>query len=224
MMGADGPNLDGRWIRRARRPARALMGGGRSRRAIRQLVIECNELRTELNETRAQLVQLGAERDETRHKAEGLESQVRRLHSDLVRAYDDIQRAKRSSVQRDARAAEQARLAVATRIMTVADDFSNALETAEEQNMDPKWFDGFKAMAEKIEKGLTDAGFRRFELIGQDMDPARHEALATMPTSDDQVGKVVQVIEAGYEDTETSRVVRVAKVLVGRQSDESEAS
>ena len=28
IMGADGPNLDGRWIRRARRPARALMGGG----------------------------------------------------------------------------------------------------------------------------------------------------------------------------------------------------
>ncbi|MXZ03028.1 MAG: nucleotide exchange factor GrpE, partial [Chloroflexi bacterium] len=105
-----------------------------------------------------------------------------------------------------------------------ADDFSNALETAEDQNMDPKWFNGFKAMAEKIEKGLTDAGFRRFESIGHDMDPARHEALATMPTSDDQAGKVVQEIEAGYEDIETSRVVRVAKVLVGRRSDDSESN
>ena len=156
--------------------------------------------------------------------AEGLESQIKRLQSDLVRAYDDVQRAKRVSAEREASAAEQARLIVAARIMTVADDFSNALETAEEQNMDPNWFDGFKAMAEKIEKGLTDAGFRRFESIGHDMDPVRHEALATMPTSDDQVGKVVQEIEAGYEDIETSRVVRVAKVLVGRRSDESEMS
>ncbi len=223
-MGVGGPNLDGPWVRRTRRPARTLIGNGRSRRAVRQLIVECNELRTELNQTRTELVQYETERDETRHKIEELESKVKRLQSDLVRSYDDTQRAKRSSAQREASVAEQARLAVATRIMTVADDFSNALETAEEQNMDPKWFDGFKAMAEKIEKGLTDAGFRRFESIGQDMDPARHEALATMPTSDDQVGKVVQVIEAGYENTETARVVRVAKVLVGRRLDESEAS
>lgn len=223
-MSADRPDLDGRWVRRSRRPVRALIGGGRSRRAVRQLILECNELRTELHETRAQLVQHEAERDETRRKTEELKSQIKRLQSDLVRAYDDAQRAKRASAHREANAADQARLAVATRIMTVADDFSNALETAEEQNMDPMWFDGFKAMAEKIEKGLTDAGFRRFESIGQDMDPARHEALATMPTSDDQVGKVVQEIESGYEDTETSRVVRVAKVLVGRSSDESETS
>ena len=220
-MGADGPNLDGR---RSRRPTRVLIGGGRSRRTIRQLIVECNELRTELNETRTILEHVETERDETRRKTEELEAQIKRLQSDLVRAYDDAQRAKRSSAQREANAADEARLAVASRIMTVADDFSNALETAEEQNMDPKWFDGFKAMAEKIEKGLADAGFRRFESIGKDMDPARHEALATMPTSDDRVGKVVQEIEAGYEDIETSRVVRVAKVLVGRSSDESEAN
>ncbi len=221
MMATGRSGLDGRW---ASRPARALIGARRSRGAIRQLIIECNELRTELDETRAQLVQHEVERDETRRKTEGLESQIKRLQSDLVRAYDDAQRAKRVSAQREANVAEQARLAVATRIMTVADDFSNALEAAEEQNMDTRWLDGFKAMAEKIEKGLTDAGFRRFESIGKDMDPARHEALATMPTSDDQAGKVVQEIEAGYEDIETSRVVRVAKVLVGRRPDESEAS
>ena len=223
-MGADGSSLDRRWVRKARGPARALIGGGRSRRVVRQLIIEYNELRTELTEANAKLEQYEVELDETRRKTAELESQIKRLQSDLVRAYDDVQRAKRASAEREASAAEQARLVVATHIMTVADDFSNALETAEGQNMDPKWFDGFKAMAEKIDKGLTDAGFRRFESIGKDMDPARHEALATMPTSDDQVGKVIQEIEAGYEDIETSRVVRVAKVLVGRRSDDSEAS
>lgn len=224
MMGGDGPDLDQRRIRRARRPARTLMGSGRSRRMIRQLIIECNEIRTELNAASTKLEQYESERDETRHKTEALQAQIKRLQSDLVRAYDDAQRAKRSSAEREANVAEQARLTVANRIMTVADDFSNALETAEEQNMDPKWFNGFKAMAEKIEKGLNDTGFRRFESIGQDMNPARHEALATMPTSDDQVNKVIQEIEAGYEDIETSRVVRIAKVLVGRRSDEAETT
>ena len=42
-----------------------------------------------------------------------------------------------------------------------------------------------------------------------------------MPTSEDQDGKVIQVIEAGYEDVKTSKVVRVAKVLVGRSADDA---
>ena len=221
-MSGGGSNFDGRWARRARRPARYLTRSARSRATLRNAIAKCNELRTELDDTRAQLEQYQAENDEKRRKTEALESQVRRLQSDLTRAYNDAQRGKRLSAERESSAAEKARLAVATRIMTVADDFSSALETAEEQGMESKWFDGFKAMAEKIDKSLLDAGFRRFESVGQDMDPARHEALATMPTSDDQAGKIVQVIEAGYEDTETSKVVRVAKVLVGRASDESE--
>ncbi len=221
-MSGGGSIFDARWARRTRRPARPLTGAARSRAMLQNAIAKCNELRTELDDTRAQLAQFQAENDEKRHNTETLEAQVRRLQSDLVRAYDDAQRGKRLSAERESNAAEKARLAVAIRIMTVADDFSNALETAEEQGMESKWFDGFKSMAEKIDKSLLDAGLRRFESIGQDMDPSRHEALATMPTSDDQAGKVVQVIEAGYEDTETSKVVRVAKVLIGRASDESE--
>ena len=110
---------------------------------------------------------------------------------------------------------------VAKRIMTVADEFSTAIELAQEQNIDSQWFVGFKAMAEKIDKGLEEVGYRRFESLGEEMDPTRHEALATMPTSDDLVGKIVQVVEAGYEDTKTSKIVRVAKVLVGRPIDDA---
>lgn len=213
--------ISDRWGRRAWRPGRPRSRVASSIRSQRQYVEKCNELQSQLNKSLAQNEQYAHELDENRNQYRALESATRRLQSDLRRTYDDAQRNKRMLEERQNQAAVRARMDVAKRIMTVADEFSTAIELAQEQNIDSKWFEGFKAMAEKIDKGLEEAGYRRFKSLGEEMDPTRHEALATMPTSDDLVGKIVQVVEAGYEDTKTSKVVRVAKVLVGRPSDDA---
>lgn len=215
------PRIDGRWGRRTWRPRRPPSRAVGSIRSQRQYIDQCNELQSQLNESRAQIERYELNLDENRKRYHSLESATRRLQSDLRRTYDDAQRNKRMLEERQEQAAARARMDVAKRIMTVADEFSTAIELAQEQNIDSQWFVGFKAMAEKIDKGLEEAGFRRFESLGEEMDPTKHEALATMPTSDDLVGKIVQVIEAGYEDTKTSKIVRVAKVLVGRPTEDA---
>lgn len=215
------PGIGGRRGPRTWRPGGTSPRVGRSNRTQRRYVEKCNELQSQLDASRAQNERYQIELDEKRNQYNSLESVTRRLQSDLRRTYDDAQRNKRMLEERQNQAAERARMDVAKRIMTVADEFSTAIELAQEQNIDSKWFVGFKAMAEKIDKGLEEVGYRRFESLGEDMDPTRHEALATMPTSDDLVGKVVQVVEAGYEDTKTSKIVRVAKVLVGRPTDKA---
>ena len=199
------PNIGGRWGRKIWRPGRLVSKRDRSVITQRKFVEKCNELQSQLHAARAQIEQSENENDVKRQRIENLESVARRLQSDLQRTYDDAQRNKRMLEEHQNQAAERARIDVAKRIMTVADEFSTAIELAQEQNIDSKWFAGFKAMAEKVDKGLQDAGYRRFESLGEEMDPTRHEALATMPTSDDQDGKVVQVIEAGYEDIKTSK-------------------
>jgi molecular chaperone GrpE len=163
--------------------------------------------------------QIETERDDIRIENETLQSQVIRLQSELRRAHNDIQRDRRQAKDKEKQAADKVRIDIAKRVMKVADEFSTAIKIANDQSMETKWFDGFKAMAEKIDNCLLSAGYRRFESIGEEMDPARHEALAMMPTSDESVGKIIQVVEAGYQDAETAEVVRVAKVLVGRRAD-----
>ena len=207
------------WGPRSRKTARNALRNVRASKLQRRLNARCNELQSELDDARTELLQIKSERDEIRQTIVENELQLRHVRSELQRAHSDAQRSKRSAAQNEKQAAEKAKLEVAKRIMTVADDFSSAIEVAEDQNMDPQWFNGFKAMAEKIDNCLAAEGYRRFESLGEDMDPAKHEALATMPTPDEDVGKVIQVIEAGYEDAKTSNVVRVAKVLVGRASD-----
>ncbi len=207
------------WGPRSRKTARNILRNVRASRTQRRLTAKCNELQSQLDDARAEMLQIKSERDEMRQMIADYEIQVKHVRSEIQRAHSDAQRSKRSAARNEKQAAEKAKLAVAKRIMTVADDFSSAIEVAEDQEMDPQWFNGFKAMAEKIDNCLAAEGYRRFESLGEDMDPSRHEALATMPTSDEDAGKVIQVIEAGYEDAETSNVVRVAKVLVGRSSD-----
>lgn len=206
------------WGPRRRASARTLLRNARASKAQRRLEERCNELKSQLSDAHAQIERSAMECDENRQKILDYESRLNRMQSELMRAHSDVQRNRQLTVAKEENAAEKARIEVADRIMSVADDFVSALEVAQEQEMDPRWFDGFKAMAEKVDNCLAAVGYRRFESLGEDMDPSRHEALATMPTTDDMVGKVVQVIEAGYEDANTSKVVRVAKVLVGRSS------
>ena len=209
------------WGPRRRTTARTSTRNVRSARSQRALEARCSELTSELAESRALIQRIESENDENRKKIDKYESQFRHLQSEILRAHGDVQRNKQLAAEKENQAADRAKVEVASRIMTVADDFANALEVAQEQGMDPKWFDGFKAMAEKVDNCLVSVGYRRFESLGEEMDPSRHEALATMPTSNDQVGRVIQVIEAGYEDTETLKVIRVAKVLVGRPFDDA---
>ena len=214
--------MRGGWGPRMNRPARIILRNARASRAQRRLEEKCNDLTSQLETARSQIEQIKSENDEKRRKIGESASHLSRLQSEILRAHNDAQRNRKLAAENEHRAAERARTEMASRIMSVADDFANALEVAHEQDMDPKWFDGFKVMSDKVENCLVSAGYQRFESLGEDMDPSRHEALATMPTSDDQDGKVIQVIEAGYEDTKTSQVVRVAKVLVGRSTrDES---
>lgn len=216
-----GSRFGGRYGRKMWGPARAIVRNGRANNADRLLVDKCNELQSQLDDTRSLLRQIKTECNDIRSRSADMESHASRLQSELLRAHSDIQRNRRLAEEKENQAADKGRMDVAKRVMTVADEFSTAMEIAEDQGMDPKWFDGFKAMSEKIDNCLLEAGYRRFESVGEELDPTRHEALATMPTSDEDAGKIIQVIEAGYEDAETSRVVRVAKVLVGRRMDES---
>lgn len=220
MMMPHGSGMRGGWGPRPRisGPGRVILRNARASRTQRRLKEKCNDLTTQLAIAQSQIEQIESKNDEKRRKIDEYETHLSRLQSEILRAHNDAQRNRQLATEKEHRAAERARIGMAERIMSVADDFANALEVAQEQKMDPKWFDGFKAMADKVENCLVSAGYQRFESLGEDMDPSRHEALATMPTSDDQDGKVIQVIEAGYEDTKTSQVVRVAKVLVGRST------
>ncbi|MFW5851688.1 MAG: nucleotide exchange factor GrpE [Bacteroidota bacterium] len=99
-------------------------------------------------------------------------------------------------------------------LLPVIDDFDRAMEavaSAEDVNAVK---DGITLISNKFKSFLQQNGVHEIDAKEQDFDTDKHEAITKIPApSDDLKGKVVDVVEKGYEMHE--KVIRFAKVVVG---------
>lgn len=80
---------------------------------------------------------------------------------------------------------------------------------------DPKAIkDGLELIFKKFEKALDSLGVKKIETKDKDFDVDYHEAIAMVPGSDEQKGKVIDCVQTGY--TLNDKVIRHAKVAVGQ--------
>lgn len=76
---------------------------------------------------------------------------------------------------------------------------------------------GVRLMQENFWRVLAKAGVRRIEAKGRPFDPAQHEALTAVPSTDAAPNTVLEVYECGYKLDEF--VLRPARVVVSRAPD-----
>jgi molecular chaperone GrpE len=77
----------------------------------------------------------------------------------------------------------------------------------------------FKSVGEGLEAVVEKLGLERFGEVGEEFDPARHEALMTAePNPDATVATCAQVLQPGYRLT-SGRVLRPARVAVAEPAD-----
>jgi len=119
----------------------------------------------------------------------------------------------RKRVDRDREAAAKAATTkVLTDLLTVLDDIDNA-----ERHGD--LVGAFKAVADKLTGVLTKAGLTQFGTVGDEFDPARHEAVQFGTSPDVAVQTVTTVMRHGYSLGD--RLVRAAVVGVTGPAAES---
>lgn len=139
-----------------------------------------------------------------------LRAEVARLDDAWRRALADLdnlrKRAARDTAQRQA--AERARVAAAW--LPVVDNLDLALEHAGEA--DGAMVEGVRAVRDQAIAVLASLGFPRRDDLGAKFDPARHEAVATVPDPGAPAGTVVRVLRPGYGDDEHQ--LRPAAVVV----------
>lgn len=74
---------------------------------------------------------------------------------------------------------------------------------------------GVELIAKKLTDTLAQQGLKRMEAVGADFDTDYHEAIALVPTDDEEKkGKVIDCVATGYMLND--RVLRHAKVAVGQ--------
>ena len=95
-------------------------------------------------------------------------------------------------------------------LLPVIDDFERALDSKPAEVDDQPWIEGLVLIYRKLKSLLEAEGVSEIQALGQDFDPALHEAIMQAPGEE---GKVVQEIQKGYKIDD--RVIRPAMVVVG---------
>ncbi len=102
--------------------------------------------------------------------------------------------------------------ALANRLLPVLDNFDRALEAIPEE-ADDSVAQGISLTRQSFWAALEAEGVTIIESAGQTFDPNLHEAITTLPASEEHpAGVVIDVLETGYMLHD--RVLRPARVVV----------
>jgi molecular chaperone GrpE len=146
-----------------------------------------------------------------------LQARVAALDQEWRRALADADNLRKRFAREAERIRAQERAEVARRFLPVVDDLDRALEHAAHAGNDPAGIvEGVRAVREEALRVLADLGFPRRDDSGEPFDPARHEAVGSVPAGDSPPGTVVQVVRPAYGYGENA--LRPAMVVVARAS------
>lgn len=132
----------------------------------------------------------------------------------LMRALADLDNLRKRFVREVARERDLERRAIAKQWILVIDNLERALEY--EKGDCRGLVEGVKAVRDQALEVMTRMGFGRFDDLGENFDPARHEAMATA-ASDVPSGRIMGVVRPGYGSGED--LLRPAGVVVSRGPD-----
>ena len=99
-------------------------------------------------------------------------------------------------------------------LLPVADDLERAEQNIAKADDVEALKEGLQLVFQKFTKTLEGLGLKKMDVVGEDFSTDFHEAVAFVPSADDQKGKVIDCVQNGYMLNE--QVIRFAKVAVGQ--------
>jgi molecular chaperone GrpE len=104
-------------------------------------------------------------------------------------------------------------------LLPVVDNFERALNS--EEDKDTPLYKGVSMIYRQLLSVIEKFDMVPIKSIGEAFDPSLHEAVAVEEISDTELdGKIVKEIQRGY--VLKGEVIRPAKVIVGKLTDETE--
>jgi molecular chaperone GrpE len=137
----------------------------------------------------------------------------------LLRTAADLENFKKRAARERIEAAQSASAALVQKLLPVLDHFEMAQTAAQAAAVPSGAIESLQAgiaMIQQQFKGiLAETGLEEIDASGKPFDPALHEAVSQMETTDAPEGQVVQQIRKGYKLRD--RLLRPATVIVARK-------
>ena len=127
----------------------------------------------------------------------------------------EIQNVRKRLMAEKAEVIQYGGMGIARRMLTILGDVDRALTGIDDDDESPV-AQGLRLLRNKMWHELQADGVSAIEAKGADFDPAKMEAITTIPASETfPSGKVVDVLEQGY--MYKSKVIVVARVVVASE-------
>lgn len=155
------------------------------------------------------------ESDDQEAVANDPQSQFDELNKKYLLLYSDFDNYRKRTIKEKAEIISTASGSVIKDLLGVLDDFERAIANNENVDDPTALKEGFGLIHNKFRNTLVQKGLEPMDAKGEDFNPDKHEAITQIPApSKDEVGKVIDVVERGYNLK--GHVLRYAKVVVGQ--------
>lgn len=155
-----------------------------------------------------ELTKLSRERDEWKDK--------------YLRSMAEFENYRRRTNQEKADWIKRSTEKLALNVCDVLDNFERALAQIDPEQAEDKFFKGISLIEQQLTNVLEREGVKKIEALGHDFDPAKHEALAHIPSVDYEENIVAAVIQNGY--TMNDIVIRPVRVAVSSGNPQTQDS
>lgn len=148
--------------------------------------------------------------NETTSESNEIPDPLAEMKEKYLRLYSDFENFRKRTAKEKIDMIQSASAGLIIDLLPVVDDYERALANAPAGEIS----EGTQLIFNKITSILQSKGLKELPTKGEIFDPEIHDCITQFPApSDDEKGKVVEVIEKGY--TLNEKVIRFAKVVVG---------
>ncbi len=150
----------------------------------------------------------GTDQNDPMGKIRSLQQQLEEARNKYLYLFSDFENFRRHAARERIDLIQTAGRDILAALLPVLDDFDRAAKNG-------GLSEGVTLIQHKLAHIVHTKGLRALETkVGDDFDPDQHEAVVEIPApAEDLKGKVVDVIEQGYQLGE--KIIRFARVVVG---------
>jgi molecular chaperone GrpE len=155
----------------------------------------------------------GENTDENKEATDNVAEELAQLKDAYIRLMAEYDNYRKRTIKEKSDLIKNGGEKTLTGLLPIIDDFDRAMKTMETATNIEAIREGIDLIYIKFIAYLQQNGVKPVETLGQPFDPDFHEAIATLPSTDeDMTGKVINTIQTGYMLND--KVIRHAKVVV----------
>jgi molecular chaperone GrpE len=175
--------------------------------------VKKNNTEPEISENVAETVLEGSSKDDKEKELNELTEKLADFQDRYLRLSAEFDNYRKRTLKERFELIKTAGEDILKDLLPVIDDFDRAISVINSSDSVDAILEGTNLIYNKFKSILETKGLNEINPVGANFDPDIHEAIAKIKGTDEQNGKIIDVIQKGYSLNE--KIIRHPKVVIG---------